>query len=151
MVCISYLPFRYFLLRYQSFTKYFCKVRVRISLLPSSSCWIQRAISKKYLNVGTEFHTNESLDENLVFESLQTYPVIFFFPNVSALMSPSSPLPIQTSIRSKRSPLSHESTMAPPLSAISPSPSSGKYIGVPKGYDAGHANIPLNTFLPEAP
>ena len=126
LVLVSYFPFRYFLLRYHSFTKYFCNVRVQISFLPTSSCWIHTAISKKFLSTGTLSRRSKSFGEVLTIVLSQKYPVIFFLPKVSALINHSSPLPIQISIRSRLCPLSHESTIAPPLSAISPSPSSGK-------------------------
>jgi hypothetical protein len=102
------------------------------------------------LKTGTVSRKSESLDHTLVIHFSQKYPVIFFLPKVSALIKPSSHLPIQTSIRSKLCHLSHERTIAPPLSAISPTPNHGKYIKDQNGYDDGHASIPLKTFLPDA-
>ncbi|MEI6671943.1 MAG: hypothetical protein WCL02_00840 [bacterium] len=66
-------------------------------------------------------------------------------------MSHSSPFPIQISIRSKLCHFSHDKTIAPPLSAISPTPSPGKYIRDQNEYVAGPASIPLKTSLPDAP
>jgi len=102
------------------------------------------------LNIGTVSRKSESLGHILVTHFSQKYPVIFFLPKVSALINPSSHFPIQTSIRSKFCHLFHDKTIAPPLSAISPTPNQGKYIKDQNGYDDGHASIPLKTFFPDA-